>query len=209
MLFTSEQSSTLYYPFVSFFTDTFQNPWQYYIDNSLNIDAFPFQPLVLYFFALFKFPLNFFGLDNYYIINLFFKFPLFLADIGIFILLLKVYSRDSDKVLLFYFFNPVIIYSIYILSLPEIIPTALLFLSIFYLYIKKSIYKSAIVLGFTLATSFNFIIALPLIIVYIYKVHSSFKKLFTYLVIVLAILLFWDRSNATVGVPQDIASLAV
>ncbi len=192
MLFTSEQSSTLYYPFVSFFTDTFQNPWQYYIDNNLNIDAFPYQPLVLYFFALLTFPLNFLGLDNYYIVNLFFKLPLFLADIGIFILLLKVYSRDSDKVLLFYFFNPVIIYSIYILSLPEIIPTALLFLSIFYLYIKKSIYKSAIVLGFTLATSFNFIIALPLIILYIYKVHSSFKKLFTYLVIVLAILLFWD-----------------
>ncbi len=192
MLFTSEQSSTFFYPFVSFFTDTFQNPWQYYIDNNLNMDTFPFPPFILYFLTPFTFLLDLFDIDNYYIVNLFFKFPLFLTDIGICILLLKVYSHDSDKVVLFYFLNPIIIYAIYILSLPEIIPVALLFLSIFYLYIKKSIYKSAIVFGLTLASSFNFIIAFPLIIIYVYKVHSSFKKLFGYLVIVLVILLFLD-----------------
>ena len=191
-LFISEQSSTLYYPFVSFFTDTFQDPWQYYTDNNLNIDAFPFHPMMLYTLAIFSFPLNLFDIDNYYIVNLFFKLPLFLTDIGIFILLLKVYSRDSNKIILFYFFNPIIIYAIYILSLPEIIPVALLSLSVFYLYIKKSIYKSATVFGLTLATSFNFIIALPLILIYVYNAHASLKRLSAYSVIVLAILLFLD-----------------
>ncbi|PHS36986.1 MAG: hypothetical protein COB07_11710 [Sulfurovum sp.] len=191
-LFTSEQSSTLFYPFVSFFTDTFQNPWQYYIDNNLKIDAFPFHSLMLYILTLFAYPLDLFDIDNYYLVNLFFKFPLFLTDIGIFILLLKVYSRDSDKVVFFYFFNPIVIYAIYILSLPEIIPVALLFLSVFYLYIKKNIYKSAAVFGLTLATSLNFIIALPLILTYVYKVHHSFKKFFVYSTIVLIIVLFFD-----------------
>lgn len=191
-IFTSAYIHSSFYPFVSFFTDTFENPWQYYVNNNLNINTFPYQPLVLYFFSLFSFSLNFLGLDNYYIVNLFLKFPLFLTDMGIFILLLKVYSRDSSKVVLFYFFNPVIIYAIYILSLPEIIPVGLLFLSIFYLYIKKSIYRSAIVFGLTLATSFNFIIALPLLLIYVYKVHDSLKKFCAYLIIVLTIVLFWD-----------------
>ena len=192
MIFTSEYSITMFYPFVSFFTETLENPWQYYIDNNLNRDAFPYQPLVLYFFSFFTFLINFFGFDSYYIVNFFLKLPLFLMDIGIFILLLKVYSRDGSKILFFYFLNPIIIYTIYILSLPDIIPVALLLLSIFYLYIKKSIYKSAIVFGLTLATSFSFIIALPLIMMYVYKVYSSLKKLFVYLAIVLTILLFWD-----------------
>ncbi len=192
MVFTSEQSSTLFYPFVSFFTDTFQNPWQHYIENSLNTSAFPFHPFILYIISFFTLPLSLFDIDNYYLTNLFFKFPLFLADIGIFILLLKVYSHDSDKVVLFYFFNPIIIYAIYILSLLEIIPVALLFLSIFYLYNRKNIYKSAAVFGLAIASSLNFIITLPLLMIYLYKVHSSLKKLFVYLAIIVSILFAFD-----------------
>ena len=190
MLFTSEQSSALYYPFVSFFTDTLQNPWQYYVDHALNVNAFPYQSLLLYLYAPFAFILNIFSIENYYLSNLIFKFPLFLFDTGIFILLLKVYSRDHDRVIRFYFFNPIILYSVYILSSPEIIPVALLFLAVFYLYIKKSFYRSAIIYGLAISASLNFIIALPVFMIYIHKMSTSFKKILLYVLIALLMLLF-------------------
>ena len=163
-LFTSKLTSTLY---------------------DIDTNIFPFEPFVTYLLSPFIFIVTTFSIENEYIRNIILKLPLFLFDIGIFILLLKVYTRDTKRVILFYFFNPVILYAVYVLASPEIVPAGLLFLAIFYLYIKKKIYKSAIIYGLTLSASLSFVIALPLLMLYLYKMCTSFKKLFIYLGIVL------------------------
>ena len=41
-VFSSEYSSGLFLPFVQNFIDNPGNPWQYYYENNLNLDAFPY-----------------------------------------------------------------------------------------------------------------------------------------------------------------------
>jgi hypothetical protein len=60
-LFSSEYSSDLFYEFTQVFVDGNLNPWQYYYENELNLDAFPYHPLMLYFLAPFVYFINFFN----------------------------------------------------------------------------------------------------------------------------------------------------
>ena len=55
------------------------------------------------------------------------KIPMLIADLGILFILLKLFPHKEKNIYLYYFFNPVILYAIYIHSQLDIIPTSLLF----------------------------------------------------------------------------------
>lgn len=102
------------------------------------------------------------------------KIPLLLADLAILFFLVKIFPHKKQKLILFYFLNPIIIYSIYIHSQLDIIPTALLFGSVYFLLLDK-IKISSIFFGLALSTKFHVIIALPLVLFYLYKKQKSIK----------------------------------
>ena len=83
-----------------------------------------------------------------------------------------MFPRKIKEVLLFYFISPIIIYGSYIHSQLDLIPMALLVLSI-YLLVKNKIILSSIVLGFALSTKLHVIAALPLIVVYLFRNHKK------------------------------------
>lgn len=185
LIFSSEYSSVLFQPFVHYFIDNgLSNPWQFYIEHNLNLDSFPYHPLMLIIlcpFAILSKLLHFQAL---------FKMPLLLADLGILYVLLKSFPNKEKSVYLFYFLNPVIIYAIYIHSQLDIIPTALLLYGI-YLLINNKFNYSALVFGLALATKIHIIIALPLIFFYLYKI-KNIKVAFKYVLVSLIIFLLFD-----------------
>lgn len=188
--FTSEYSSDLFQPFVKNFIENGINPWQYYLDHNLNLDAFPYHPLMLYILSIFSYSIELFKIENFYLVNFFFKLPLFLSDIVIFYILLKLFKDQYIKIILFYFINPIILYSTYIHAQLDIIPTALIMIAL-YLLLQKHLKASAVILGLALATKAHVLLTLPLFLIFVYKRYSIVQSSI-YLAISLATLLFFD-----------------
>ena len=185
--FSSEYSLYLFQPFVNLFLNGVFNPWQYYYINNFNIDAFPYHPLMLYIHAIPSLLGTFF--ENIYITNFLFKIPLLLGDILLYKILLSFFSDKKNKVILFYFLNPIIIYGTYIHSQLDIIPMALLFLSLLYLY-KQKIIISSICIGLAIATKFHIFLTLPLFFLYSIKKYSFIKSIqFIYVPIICLIII--------------------
>ncbi len=169
-IFTSQYNSDLFFPFVGLFVNNLENPWHTVFTNSLTYE-FPYHGLMLYVLSVFSFLISLLNIENYYISNFIFKLPLFIADILIYVVLIKLFPFRQNKVIIFYFLNPIILYAIYIHSQLDIIPTALLLISL-YLLILKKVNLSSLLFGLSMATKIHTIIALPLILIYLLKVYG-------------------------------------
>ncbi|ARU49520.1 hypothetical protein [Sulfurospirillum diekertiae] len=183
-LFSSQLSSEFFTPFVLSSISHETNPWQYYFENNLNIDAFPYHSLMLYILYPFACIINLTGIES------FLKIPSLLADVGILLFLFKSFPHKEKSILLYYFLNPIIIYAIYVHSQLDLIPTALFIWSIYFLMSKRYTFSS-ILLSFSLATKFHIIVVLPLILFYLYKT-TSLKNIYKYLFVVIIIFFILD-----------------
>ena len=182
--FSSEYNNELFFPFVNSLSFTNLNPWQTHYEMGL-IDSFPYHGLMLILLFPFAWLGDIFGLGLFFL-----KLPLLIADTAIFIALLKLFPTKEKKVFIFYLFNPIIIYSTFIHSQLDIIPTSLLFVSIYFLTLDKT-KISAILFGLALATKIHVLVALPLIIFYIFK-KLNIDQAVKYLLITFSILLMFD-----------------
>lgn len=183
-IFSSQYSSELFYPFLTSISFENFNPWALFYEKDL-IDNFPYHALMLYILAPFALLSELLNISESLI-----KIPLLIADLGILYVFIKLFPNKEKKIYLFYFLNPVILYAIYIHSQLDIIPTALLFISIYKLNLNK-IKFSALFFGLALATKFHVIIALPLILFYLYKKYN-FNASVKYILISGLILLLID-----------------
>jgi uridine kinase len=184
-LFSSEYNSVLFQPFVnSFINNEFINPWQFYFENNMNLHAFPYHSLMLLILTPFALLSDFFNIEAL------FKIPLLFADLAILFVLLKSFPFKKKGVYFYYFLNPIIIYSIYIHSQLDIIPTALFFYGI-YLLMKNKYNYSSVMFGLALSTKIHVIVALPLIFFYLYKIEKI-KVALKYVAISLIIFLLFD-----------------
>lgn len=170
-IFTSEYSISLFQPFVDVFTKSLGNPWQYYVDHGLNLDSFPYQPLMLYILACFHGISNLLGIDNRYAANFIIKLPLLLSDLMILMVFLKLNIGSRYKIFIFYFLNPIIFFATYIHAQLDIIPTAFLMASLLPL-LKRNVILSAILFGLALSTKTHIFLAAPLLILYLYKTEG-------------------------------------
>jgi len=183
-IFSSQLNSELFTPFLSSISFENFNPWNLYYKEGL-INNFPYHGLMLLILAPFALLGDLFDISESLI-----KLPLLIADLGILYVLLKLYPRKEKKIYLFYFLNPIILYSTYIHSQLDIIPTALLFFSI-YKFSLKQIKLSAVFFGLALATKFHVLVALPLILFYVYK-KMDFNNAIRYLSIAVLTLFLFD-----------------
>lgn len=183
-LFSSQVSSDLFLPFLNSVTYENWNPWQVFYEKG-KLDSFPYHGLMFFLLLPFSNLGEIVGLGEFLI-----KIPSILADIGILVIFSKLFPNSENKVLFYYFFNPIIIYSTYIHSQLDIIPTAFLFGSIYFLTIEK-IRTSSLFFGFALATKIHVIIILPLIILYLFK-RFSIIEIIRYFLLCLIIFLLFD-----------------
>ncbi|CAA6814181.1 MAG: Unknown protein [uncultured Campylobacterales bacterium] len=180
-IFTSEYNESLFYPFVSSFIQDSLNPWQYYVDNELNLDAFPYHSVMLYILYPFSLLAQIVGTFS-------FKLPLLISDLSILVVLFKLFPQKKDNIYWFYFLNPIVIYSTYIHAQLDIIPTAMLLWCIYFLISKKYVVSMSI-FALAVATKFHIIIALPLVLYYIYKVNIKWSLIYFFGVLVIFLLL--------------------
>ena len=183
-LFSSQYSSELFLPFLNSISFENLNPWQSYYEKGM-LDSFPYHGFMLFLLAPFAFLGELIGVAEFAI-----KIPLLIADLIILIILLELLPNKENKILFYYFLNPIIIYGTYIHSQLDIVPTMLLFTCIYFLTIQKKT-LSSIFLGLAVATKIHVIIAIPLIAFYIYKKFSLFE-VSKYFLLSLIIVLFFD-----------------
>lgn len=188
--FSSGYSVDLFYPFVRSFVSGEFNPWQFYCNQGFGLDAFPYHALMLYVLVPMTFLIKVFHITNALVINTLFKLPLLFADFAIFIILLKLFPQNKRNVFLFYFINPIIIYSTYVHSQLDIVPMAFLFIGLYLLSIEK-LTLSALLIGCALACKFHILAALPILGLYLLKKKGAMVSS-QYLLMALATLLFFD-----------------
>ncbi len=183
-LFSSQYSSELFLPFLNSASLVNWNPWQLYYEKGI-LDAFPYHGVMFLLLVPFAFLGELLGSSGFLI-----KLPLIIADLSILIVLLKLLRNYENRVLFYYFLNPIIIYGTYIHSQLDIIPTALLFASIYFLTVQK-IRISSVFFGLAIVTKIHVVVALPLIAYYLYQKFSTLE-VFKYFVLSTVIALLFD-----------------
>ncbi|MFT6260419.1 MAG: uridine kinase [Crocinitomicaceae bacterium] len=169
-LFSSGYQDDLFIPFVLNYLEFGGNPWEY---QDASHEAFPYPPLMLYILSAFLLPTQF--LPNSQIIEgILYGLPLLLSDLLITIILIRLYIWYKKEIFIFYFASPIILFSTYMHGQLDILPTAILFLSIFLLTKRHYLY-SAIIAGLAISTKFHTIAALPLMAIYLLN-QGKFKE---------------------------------
>lgn len=172
LFFASTFMSDLFAPFIkSAITNNF---WHVYTDiYPVKPNAFPYPPVMLYLLALPRWVASFVwpATGPVTIADLFFiKIPLILADVVIMLLLIK-WLRNVKSIMTWYWLNPIVIYVSYIHGQLDIIPTALLCASLYYLF-KNKLAFFFIFLALACATKFHIIMCIPLILIYLYRTRK-------------------------------------
>ena len=180
--FSSDYQEKIFIPFVDYFINNFENPWQYFYQENREV-AFPYPPFMLYILSPFKFIINSLDIHNIFLKNLIFKIPSLALDIAIFACLLKMFPQKKISVFIIYFLSPIILYATYVNSQLDLIPTAFLFFA-YYLLIKNKLHLSAASMSVAMLCKSNVLIVLHLIIIYLLK-NTKFQNLLIYCGIIL------------------------
>ncbi len=199
-----------------FFSKGELNIYKYISDNKSTLgykDTFNYLPLTYYTFGLsqtltkpfldkgFYLWLNDWGEtrndhSNIVFYMFFLKIPYLILDVGLGILLFKIYK--NKKLFYLWLFNPVSIYLIYILGNFDILPSFLTVLS-FYFLKKDKLFYSYLSIGFAIALKVYPLIFLPFI--FFYQPKNIFKHLifviFSILPIIITIIPFITQSSFT------------
>ncbi len=169
LIFSSGYQDTLFIPFIERFISHGGNPWNFFYQLG-EYNKFPYPPLMLYLQSLSVLPLHalFHGAIPAGLYHLCFKLPTFIADIAIFLMLVRMFPGRSREVMFFYFASPIILYASYMHAQLDLVPTAALLGAIFLLQ-KKRPFFGATMFGAALAIKFHVIAALPLLLIYLLK----------------------------------------
>ncbi|MBN2367893.1 GtrA family protein [Candidatus Woesearchaeota archaeon] len=166
-------------PFVNYFIESgFKNPYAFFYSiNQLKV--FPYPPVMLYILSVFRILSSFIFTADWRIIqpvHLFiFRLPLLFGDLIIYYVLSQIAKPKEKLVTLFYWCSPVLIYISYFHGQLDVLPIALLMLSIYFLY-RNLFFLSSVFLGISIATKTHIVLVLPLYFIYLWKQRIPIKK---------------------------------
>lgn len=179
LVFSSPLQNQIYIPFFIRFLEGLQNPWDYFYTHNQDIH-FPYPPLLLYIYSAALIPYVFFFQSVHWLGNLLIKLPSLMADISIFVLLVKLFPDKVKRIIIFYFCSPVVLYNCYMYAHLDLVPIALLTLSIF-LLVRERVLASAMVLGCAMAAKAPTVAVFPIAGIYVFR-NFPLKKCFLFLI---------------------------
>lgn len=185
-LFSSGYQDDLFIPFVLNFIENGGNPWE---SQQASHEAFPYPPLMLYILSVFLTPIQFLPSNNI-VEGILYGLPLLLSDLLITVILIRLFIWHKKEIFIFYFSSPIILFSTYMHGQLDILPTAILFLSIFLLAKRYYLY-SAIIAGLAISTKFHTVAALPLMGIYLLN-QGKFKE--TAYILIIPMLMYFGFS---------------
>ncbi len=169
LLFGSHFATRWFAPFVyELMHGHFSNPWETFLARGEPM-AFPYGPGMLLIVAAPWFPALFVSFDpasHFGLLLL--RLPLFAADLTICVLLIRWLRVNVRDVVLTYWLSPVVIYATYIHGQLDLIPTALLCVALFYVFTNRVV-VAGLVFGLALATKAHLLVAVPFVVVYLYR----------------------------------------
>ncbi len=181
----SKVLTDLFIPFLDYFVETFSNPY----DKFLNIgpkDHFPYPTLMLYIMSLPKILFGWIAPENPFFKLFLYRLPLLMADIAIFLILKEwLKGQLTSRLIWLYWLSPVLIYISYIHGQLDVIPIALLFMSLYFLFKDripsfKKINLSALLLGFSLATKTHIALVYPFFFLFLISKGVPLKHLIVF-----------------------------
>lgn len=164
-------------PFIDYFISSwFQNPYNYFHSINYN-NIFPYSSVMLWLTSLPYMLVA--GIKVIWLKVLFIKGALLIADIAVLWVLFKWFPIYKRKILIYYRLSPIFIFISYFYGQFDIIPTALLFLSLYYISRNKYL-VSMILLWIGIATKTHLVLVVPFIFLYLFSKEIKIKKLFMY-----------------------------
>jgi len=177
-LFGSDFIVNGFVPFVKYFVDSgFQDPYQYFVGIG-HVKAFPYPTVMLVIlsapYAVLSFIFSGAWLNDAFI-NLFItRMPILLADLFLFYVLIRWLKTRENKVLKYYWASPILFYISYFHGQLDVIPIAILFLSLAFLFRNKTL-LSGILFGAGMAAKTNILLVLPFMGIFLWK-NKSIKE---------------------------------
>ncbi len=183
--FASKFLSDSFLPFVEFYSNSnFQNPYQHFY-NVGKFNIFPYPNLMLWILT----PLYYLIKPSNQFLALFLiRIPIIFADFLILIILFTWLKNNLNKLVIFYWLSPVLIYINYIHGQLDAIPIALLFVSLYYLFKEKN-YYCAIFLALALTCKTHIVLALPLFLIFLISKKNKIQNIAIYSALLLLTLL--------------------
>ena len=193
VFFVSANYTQLFVPFVKYFTEShFANPYTYFYSlHALNV--FPYPQLMLYIMAVPGYLFSSLLPVGYFVVTkseiLVYHLPILLADITILLVLSRWLKNKQRELLVLYWLSPILLYINYLHSQLDVIPIALVFVFLFFLF-KERWLLSFLFLGAAIATKFHIIIILPFVLVYLVRQYKSAALAITCSNVVLLVFIF-------------------
>lgn len=179
-------------PFVNYYvTSQFSDPYNFFLALDYS-RAFPYPTVMLWILAIPRLIFAPVVSGDWTVVQFMHLFilhlPLVLADVVIYLVLCAWLETKERLVLWLYWASPILFYITYIHGQLDVIPMALLFLSLFYLF-RQRFLVALIVLGVALATKTHLLVVLPFYFIYVVLNHTTWKKVLAVLVIPVGLLI--------------------
>lgn len=177
-LFGSHFLTQGFLPFVNYWSTNLANPYQYFFQLHSQIFPYPAGMLGILSFPFLvlqrSIPPSWFNHLNFQLFVL--RLPILAADVLLYVLLCLLLPTKQKQVLWLYFASPILFYINYFHGQLDVLPTALLFLSIV-LLLKNKNWAAFGVLGLGIATKTHLLVAVPFYVIYLYRNQFSLKKI--------------------------------
>lgn len=184
--FASSYFTSLFVPFLNYFTRTFDNPYNHFADLG-TLSAFPYPSMMLYIVSAPKVilspALNIFPyLQNISVDLLLYRLPLLAADITILVILSR-WIKNHTLLLVLYWLSPILFAITYLHGQLDVIPIALVFVFLYFLF-KEHLIIASVALGLAIATKFHIILLVPFALFYLWRKQSSLLDVVFHTIIV-------------------------
>ena len=162
LTFNDNFAKIWYIPFINHALETdLLNPWSTWLTYNYGNLQFPYGHLMLALFIPLEFLFSFFPYET----QLGYFSTLFIFDVLLFILIKKLFLYNINFLILFYWFNPIIIIPTYFFGFNDIIPLFFLVTSILFCK-KNNFYLSGFFISIAIAIKLTFLISLPFFLIF-------------------------------------------
>jgi uridine kinase/Gpi18-like mannosyltransferase len=157
----------LFSPFIqNFINEPTLDPWQSWLDNGGQSDAFPYGPMMLLFFSILAFALGF--IVDAQVVQISIALSLVVVEVLIWHLAEKNEKMIHRRFFLLIYFSPILLVATYIHGQLDVFPAALIFGGL--LFLKKGQWiRAGLVLGFSAAAKFSALLLLPLVVAFLMR----------------------------------------
>ena len=176
IFFASKFLSDSFLTFVEFYSNSnFSNPYEHFlIEGKFNI--FPYPNLMLWILT----PLfHLVKPSNQFLALFIIRIPIIIADFLILVILFNWLKQSLNKLILYYWLSPVLIYINYIHGQLDAIPISLLFISLYFLF-KEKTFNSIIFLSLALACKTHILMVFPFFFIFLFSKKKQIKSLIFY-----------------------------